>query len=120
MLWLCLCFVFIVLARSYKVKLVNQKSKIEKTISVEANELILAKGEDVIDLPSQCRGGICNSCVGKLVTGEVDQFSEADNILSKKAIQEKYVLLCVAKPKSDLEISVDLEMEYIRDPAVWK
>ena len=61
MLWLCLCFVFIVLARSYKVKLVNQKSKIEKTINVEANELILAKGEDVMDLPSQCGGGICNS-----------------------------------------------------------
>ena len=108
------------LAVSYKVKLINKKLKIEKTFDMRESELILDRGENYMDLPSQCRGGICNSCIGKLIKGEVDQLSEADNILSKKALEEKYVLLCVAKPKSDLEIVVDLEMEYIRDTAVWE
>ena len=120
MLWAFCALLFGNVAWSYKVKLVNLKSKVEKTLDVEANELILEKGEDVMDLPSQCRGGICNSCVGKLLKGEVDQLTEADNILSKRALEQKYVLLCVAKPKTDVEIVVDLEMEYIRDPLVWE
>ena len=72
-----------------------------------------------LDIPYQCRGGICNSCVGKLIKGSVDQLSEQANILSTKAREKGYVLTCVARPTSDLELYVDMELEYIKDPDIW-
>ena len=103
----------------YNCRIINYKDKSEKTIKISSNKLILDVAEQFMDIPAQCRGGICNTCVGKLVSGTVDQFSEQENILGEKAVAAGYVLTCVAKPTSNLEMYVGMELEYIKDPEVW-
>lgn len=103
----------------YSCRIINYKTKSEKTLKISSKKLILDVAESHLDLPAQCRGGICNTCIGKLISGSVDQFSEQDNILGEKAISAGYVLTCVAKPTSDLEMYVDMELEYVKDHSVW-
>jgi NAD(P)H-flavin reductase/ferredoxin len=57
------------------------------------------------ELPYSCRRGVCNTCLGTLVSGAVDA----------PPPQDGQVLFCQAKPRSDLEIA---PREMVRiDPA---
>ena len=107
------------MSTDYTCKIINRKIKVEKVITIPSDKLILDVVTDHMDIPYQCKGGICNSCVGLLVKGVVDQNSEQENILSAKALAKGYVLTCVAKPRSDIELFVDMELEYIKDPEIW-
>jgi ferredoxin len=53
-------------------------------------------------LPSICFQGRCLTCAGKLVEGEVDQ-SSADSFFPEDE-EARFVLLCRARPLSDLRI----------------
>ena len=55
-----------------------------------------------IVLPSICRQGRCLTCAGKLLAGEVDQ-SDADLYFPEDRAAG-FVLLCRAKPLTDLRI----------------
>jgi len=57
-----------------------------------------------------CYIGSCSSCVGKLVSGTVDQ--SGNIFLSDKLIDEGYALTCVSYPTSDVVIEVDIEDEF--------
>lgn len=71
----------------------------EYKISVPANKDILDAGLDAnIDMPYSCQSGLCTACRAKCLEGEVDQ-TNAEG-LTKKEVQEGYVLLCVGKPKT--------------------
>ncbi|ETF01537.1 flavin oxidoreductase [Advenella kashmirensis W13003] len=56
------------------------------------------------ELPYSCRTGICGSCRCRLVSGEVQGDTGAG--LSEQERREGHVLLCQAKPRSDLMIAV--------------
>ena len=58
-------------------------------------------------LPYGCRYGGCISCAAKLLSGEVDQ--SAGVALNGRQIADGYVLLCVARPKSDCAFDVGVE-----------
>jgi NAD(P)H-flavin reductase/ferredoxin len=68
-----------------------------------AIEFDCAAGQTVLDaaeaagweLPYSCRRGACNTCLGTVVTGDVDA----------PPVQDGQVLFCQAKPRSDLEIA---------------
>lgn len=47
------------------------------------------------EIPYSCRRGVCNTCLGRLLAGEVEAPPEQDG----------QVLFCQAKPRSDLEIA---------------
>lgn len=53
-------------------------------------------------LPFGCRMGSCGMCCARLVDGRVDQSTQ--HFLSEGQMQEGYVLLCQARPMSDVTI----------------
>lgn len=93
------------------VKIVNKKINAEYTINVSSNEFLLDSAEaQSVPLPYSCRAGACSSCIGKLVSGEVDQ--SGNIFLSDSLIDEGYVLTCVAYPLTDCVVNVDIEAEF--------
>jgi len=77
-------------------------------IEVYDDETILDAAEEQDEvLPYGCRYGGCVTCAAKLITGEVDQSEGV--ALKPDQIADGYVLLCVARPKSDCTIDVGVE-----------
>lgn len=69
-----------------------------------------------VSLPYGCRYGGCISCAAKLLEGEVDQ---SDGVaLNRRQLADGYVLLCVARPKSDcmLDVGVESHDKLYRNP----
>ena len=69
-----------------------------------------------VDLPYGCEYGGCITCAAKLIKGEVDQRSQV--ALNYRQINNGYIILCVAKPKTDctIEIGVDSHDKLYRNP----
>ena len=69
-----------------------------------------------VDLPYGCRYGGCISCAAKLIEGEVDQ--RAQVALNNRQLADGYVILCVARPRSDctLEVGVESHDKLYRNP----
>ena len=69
-----------------------------------------------VDLPYGCKYGGCLTCAAKLTAGEVDQSRQV--ALNKRQINQGYVILCVARPMSDitLEIGVESHDRLYRNP----
>lgn len=60
-----------------------------------------------VDLPYGCKYGGCITCAAKLTGGEVDQRRQV--ALNNRQIAEGYVLLCVARPVTDLTLEIGVE-----------
>lgn len=68
-----------------------------------ASEFILQAALDHgLDLPYSCLQGWCVTCAGRLLSGKVDQ-SASIRFFPEDA-HEKFVLLCTARPLSDVRI----------------
>ena len=69
-----------------------------------------------VDLPYGCKYGGCITCAAKLIDGDIDQ--RAQVALNNRQINDGYVILCVARAKSDctLEIGVDSHDRLYRNP----
>ena len=69
-----------------------------------------------VDLPYGCRYGGCITCAAKLISGEVDQSAQV--ALNNRQINDGYVVLCVARPRTDctLEIGVESHDRLYRNP----
>jgi ferredoxin len=69
-----------------------------------------------VDLPYGCQYGGCITCAAKLIDGEIDQ--RAQLALNNRQINDGYVILCVARAKSDctLEIGVESHDRLYRNP----
>lgn len=57
-----------------------------------------------MDLPFGCRMGSCGMCSAKLLSGQVDQSTQI--FLTEEQIAAGYVLMCQAKPLSDVVVQV--------------
>jgi ferredoxin len=68
-----------------------------------ADQTVLAAAEAAgIDLPHSCCSGVCTTCAALLRQGSVHQ---PDAMGVKAELREKgYALLCVAFPRSDLDV----------------
>lgn len=81
------------------------------------DNLVFEVGEDeaIIDvveaaghvLPIACRYGGCITCAAKLIDGKVRQPN--GTAINKRQSREGYVLLCVARPKTDCVLDVGVE-----------
>ena len=69
-----------------------------------------------VDLPYGCKYGGCITCAAKLINGEVDQ--RAQVALNNRQITNGYVILCVARAKSDctFEIGTESHDKLYRNP----
>ena len=69
-----------------------------------------------LDLPYGCQYGGCITCAAKLINGEIDQ--RAQVALNNRQINDGYVILCVARAKTDctLEIGIESHDRLYRNP----
>ena len=69
-----------------------------------------------VDLPYGCQYGGCITCAAKLINGAVDQRYQV--ALNNRQINDGYIILCVARPKSDctLQIGVESHDKLYRNP----
>lgn len=82
------------------------------TMEVEEGETILSRALDEgIDVPHDCKLGVCMTCPARLVAGEVDQ---SDGMLSDDVVAQGYALLCASYPRSDCTIRVIPEDELLK------
>ncbi len=78
------------------------------TVSLDSDRSVLESAQaQGLDLPCACYTGVCTSCAAQIVSGEVDQSRGMEDDLGAKG----YALLCIAYPKSDLEIITEKEEE---------
>ena len=71
-----------------------------------------------LDLPYGCQYGGCITCAAKLIHGEVDQRSQV--ALNNRQINNGYVILCVARAKTDciFDIGVESHDKLYRNPFI--
>ena len=101
---------------TYSITIANQGGK---TYEVDRRRSLLESlRENGIDLPYGCRYGGCITCAAKLVAGEVDQRGQV--ALNNRQVNNGYVVLCVARPKSDctFEVGVESHDKLYRNPFV--
>ena len=92
-------------APPFTITLINETHHLQQAITVGDRELILdvARDQDV-ELPYSCCAGSCFDCLGKVVSGSVEQTPQALTFLKPKEIEAGYILLCSSTPKSDCTI----------------
>ncbi|PSP81473.1 ferredoxin [Halobacteriales archaeon QS_1_68_20] len=74
-----------------------------RTIEVDEDEYVLAAARAAdVWLPADCQQGWCTTCAAELLEGEVDH-SAAKRYYDVDR-RADLVLLCVAKPRSDLRV----------------
>jgi CDP-4-dehydro-6-deoxyglucose reductase, E3 len=72
---------------------------------IEAHETILeAALKHGYTLPYSCRDGVCGTCKGKVVSGQVDYGKYQESTLSESEKAAGMALFCCAKPLSNLTI----------------
>ncbi|MBC8123225.1 MAG: 2Fe-2S iron-sulfur cluster binding domain-containing protein [Gemmatimonadaceae bacterium] len=84
----------------------GQKYRFTLTHGLTVLASINAQG---LALPSSCEAGVCTTCAVRLLSGKVDQREGMG--LSLKLQQDRYALLCISHPLSDLEIETEKEDE---------
>ncbi|MEC4814166.1 MAG: 2Fe-2S iron-sulfur cluster-binding protein [Scytonema sp. PMC 1069.18] len=94
------------MTQTYTVE-INHQGKTH-TLQVSENETILSVADAAgLELPSSCHAGVCTTCAAQIISGTVDQ---SDGMgVSPELQKQGYVLLCVAKPRSDLKIETEKE-----------
>lgn len=88
----------------------EDESKKAVTIILDGKEILFdfsGKDDNVLDraleegadLPFACKGGVCATCKGKLVEGEVDMYVNYG--LEQDEVERGFILTCQSYPKSD-------------------
>ncbi|KAG8097718.1 hypothetical protein GUJ93_ZPchr0013g37135 [Zizania palustris] len=109
-LWLRRCPQERLRAAAYKVTIEHAGES--RVVEVEEHETILERALDEgIDVPHDCKLGVCMTCPARLVAGQVDQ---SDGMLSDDVVAQGYALLCASYPRSDCTIRVIPEDELLQ------
>ena len=70
------------------------------SFDLDAKKVILDKAIDEdIDVPYSCKGGVCSSCKGKVLKGDV--YMKMNYTLTDKEVEEGYILACQSFPRSE-------------------
>lgn len=90
-------------------KTIHEKAKSEITIELDGNSITFPYDSDETildvafqngaDLPYACKGGVCSTCVAKVLEGEVEMAT--NYALEPDELAKKMVLTCQARPKTE-------------------
>ena len=99
-----------------KITIANRNNTIFKVKGTKP--LLLELRSQGLDLPYGCQYGGCITCAAKLINGEVDQRSQV--ALNNRQINNGYVILCVARAKTDctFDIGVESHDKLYRNPFI--
>ena len=75
-------------------------------IMPQSKTILEAALENKIDAPYSCQGGICSSCMARLISGEA--VMRQNNILTDAEVAEGLVLTCQAQPTTS-SVTVDYD-----------
>ena len=94
---------------SYQVTVIDAEGT-ESTFECADDKYILdAAEEEGVDLPYSCRAGACSTCVGKIISGSIDQSGQS--YLDEEQMEDGFAMLCVTTPESDCVIQTEVEDE---------
>ena len=91
--------------KSHRVTLRNRDGA-ELTVAEDEAILDVAERNGIV-LPVACRYGGCITCAARMISGKVVQ--PDGTALNKRQSKAGYVLLCVARPRSDCVIDAGVE-----------
>lgn len=75
--------------------------------TVDENETILMAGiRNKLNMPHQCKNGVCGSCKCKVISGTVKHDDYNEKTLSTEELHEGYSLLCKAHAVSDVVLDI--------------
>ena len=99
-----------------KIRIANRNNTIFEVKGIKP--LLLELRSQGLDLPYGCQYGGCITCAAKLIHGEVDQRSQV--ALNNRQINDGYVVLCVARAKTDctFDIGVESHDKLYRNPFI--
>jgi len=84
----------------------------EHTLQVAEDETILDASLDAgIELPYDCKCGVCLQCPSRIISGNVDQ---EGSTLDDSVMADGYSLTCMCYPRSDLVINTIEEEELLK------
>ena len=89
------------------------------TFEVKGNKPLLTELRSLgLDLPYGCRYGGCITCAAKLIKGKVNQKTQV--ALNNRQIKNGYVIMCVARAKSDciFDVGVESHDKLYRNPFI--
>ena len=98
-------------------KQITISNRKNKTFEVQGRKPLLQElRSHGVDLPYGCQYGGCITCAAKLIKGEVDQ--RAQVALNNRQINDGYIILCVARAKTNctIEIGVESHDKLYRNP----
>eukprot|EP00470_Lotharella_oceanica_P005391 CAMPEP_0170177066 /NCGR_PEP_ID=MMETSP0040_2-20121228/9797_1 /TAXON_ID=641309 /ORGANISM="Lotharella oceanica, Strain CCMP622" /LENGTH=163 /DNA_ID=CAMNT_0010419579 /DNA_START=15 /DNA_END=506 /DNA_ORIENTATION=- len=96
---------------TYTVTLMTPDGEIKLQCPYDQYILDRADEEGHQDLPYSCRAGLCYTCTGRVVSGEVDNSEQ--NMLNDDEMARGLILTCCAYPNSDVVIETHMESEVI-------
>lgn len=91
---------------TYRVAL-NFEDGVTRVIDVDEDQIVTeAAFQQKINLPMDCRDGVCGTCKCKCEEGEYELEFFMDEAMSEEEAEERYVLTCQMTVQSDCVISV--------------
>jgi ferredoxin len=94
--------------KKYKITLINTTKNFNKVILCTSDETIIDAAEkEGVELPYSCKSGSCSTCLGKLISGSINQ--EDQLFLDAEQKANGFILTCVAYPLSNCEIITEEE-----------
>ena len=68
-----------------------------------------------INIPLDCRDGVCGTCKCRVEAGEYDRGSYLEDALTEEEAAEGLALACQTRPKTDLVVAVAASSEACTD-----
>lgn len=95
----------------YEVRLLNDTEGLDSVIEVDEDEYVLDAAEfEEIPLPFSCRSGMCSSCVGRVLEGEIDDSAGNPEMFFNQSQRAAGLrLLCIGRPTGDCIIETHME-----------
>lgn len=93
--------------QTYSITLKNEAKGLNTTIQVHEDEFIYdAAVAQNVQIPVSCCAGVCVTCAGRLVEGDVEQ---EHDFLKPNELDAGFVLTCRAYPRSNCVIQTHQE-----------